>query len=89
MTSMDSIQIRPYKPEDHQEVRRIFSHGIQENVQNAFLLTMKKRKIQFNLALIFLLGSIIWNISAGILMLILTICLQAGIIYSGYYGYVR
>ena len=87
---MVSVQIHQYKPEYHADVRRLFSLGITEHVPDGIKLGLKKRKIQVILAILFLLGSVIWNsILVGILMLTFTIFAQAGIIFSGYYGYVK
>ena len=87
---MESVQIHQYKPEYHEDVCRVFSLGITEHVPNGIKLGLKKRKIQVILAVLFLLGSVIWNsISVGILMLTLAIFAQAGIILSGYYVYVK
>ena len=87
---MESVKIHQYKPEYHEEVRRLFSLGITEHVPDGLKLGLKKRKIQVILAVLFLLGSVIWNsILVGILMLTLTIFAQAGITFRGYYGYVK
>ena len=83
------VQIRQFKPDDHDDVRRIFSQGITEHIPDAILLGLKKLKCQITLAVIFLLGSMIWNGFIGILVLALAVCGQAGIVFNGYHNYVK
>ena len=79
---MDSVQIRKYKPDDHDDVRRITNQR-----GGPIFLGLEKRKNQLLLAVLFLLGSLIWNILAGILILTLLLCGQAGIILRKYHSF--
>ena len=83
---MDSIQIRKYIPEDHKDVLRIFSQGIQEHVQNGILVGLKNWKTQIYIVFSFLLGSI-WNV--GLLVLALVLCIRVGTVFLFYYLYVK
>ena len=90
LRSMESVKIHQYQPEYHADVCRLFSQGITEHVPDGIRFSLKTRKIQVILAVIFLLGSVIWNsILVGILMLTLALFAQAGIIFSGIHGYVK
>ena len=79
------VQIRQFKSDDHDDVQRIFSQGITEHIPDAILLGLKKRQCQITLAVIFLLGSMIWNGFIGSLVLALAVCGQAGIVFSKIY----
>ena len=84
---MDTVRIEKYSSEDHKEVIRIFSQGIQEHWKDGIILGLQHPKIQGMLVLAFCYG--FWySWFCAFSYLILMLALQAFSVCLNYYGFV-
>ena len=84
---MTSIKVLKYNSKDHEEVKRIFSEGIQEHVKTGILLGLQNPKIQIQLAFAFCYG-FLYSWFYGFLYLALMLCIQMASVTFCFYGYV-
>ena len=73
---MDSFHIRKYKPEDHDEVIRIYRSQFDNAIKIGIIDGMKTKKVYCSLLFIFFMCSSLSSLYYGIISLFIGICVH-------------
>ena len=84
---MTHIKVEKYNAKDYEEVKRIFSEGIQEHVKTGIHLGLQSPKIQLQLALAFCYG-FLYSWFYGFFYFLLMLCIHMASVTFCFYGYV-
>ena len=85
---MDSIIIQRYQSNDHEDVKRIFSSGMKEQILKGIKIGWKSNSVVGYLTFLFIFGYL-FSFSCGIKALIFGLFFHAGSVYSVYNLYIR
>ena len=85
---MDSIVIQNYKPENHEDVRRIFASGMIEQIPKGIIIGWQNPSVIGYIILLCIFGSS-FSLYYGMLGLIFGLSIHAASVYCMYALYVR
>ena len=84
---MDSFHIRKYKPEDYEEVVRIYKSQFDNAIKIGIIDGMKTKKVYCSLLFIFLMCSLLFSLYYGIISLFIGICVYGLSVWLCYKSY--